>query len=92
MGVEDVRAYLTDLAVKQNVSASTQNVALSALLFLYKAVLQNPLPENIEAVRAKRSKHLPTVLTKEEVQAILARTDGVFTTWFCPCYMEQECA
>ncbi len=41
LGLEEVRAYLTDLAVNQNVSASTQNVALSALLFLYKTVLEN---------------------------------------------------
>jgi len=77
LGLEEVRAYLTDLAVNQNVSASTQNVALSALLFLYKTVLENPLPENIEAIRAKRTKHLPTVFTREEVQAILAHTRGV---------------
>jgi integron integrase len=77
MGIEEVRAYLTDLAVNRNVSASTQNVALSALLFLYKAVLESPLPENIEAIRAKRTKRLPTVFTREEVQAILAHTDGV---------------
>ena len=77
LGLEEVRAYLTDLAVNQNVSASTQNVALSALLFLYKTVLENPLLENIEAIRAKRTKYLPTVLTREEVQAILAHTDGV---------------
>lgn len=51
MGIEEVRAYLTDLAVNRNVLASTQNVALSALLFLYKAVLDNPLPENIRDVK-----------------------------------------
>jgi integron integrase len=77
MGANEVRAYLTDLAVNQNISASTQNVALSALLFLYKAVLQNPLPDITQTVRAKKSKRLPTVFSKEEVQAILAHTDGV---------------
>jgi integron integrase len=77
MGVQEVRAYLTDLAVNQNVSASTQNVALSALLFLYRSVLENPLPENIQAIWAKRTKLLPTVLTREEVQTMLAHTDGV---------------
>ncbi|MBO1438071.1 phage integrase N-terminal SAM-like domain-containing protein [Meiothermus sp. CFH 77666] len=47
LGLEEVRAYLTDLAVNQNVSASTQNVALSALLFLYKAVLENRLASEV---------------------------------------------
>ena len=77
MGADEVKAYLTDLAVNQSVSASTQNVARSALLFLYKAVLENPLPEITETVRAKQSKRLPTVFSKEEVQAILAHTEGV---------------
>lgn len=77
MGVEEVRTYLADLSINQKVLAYTQNVALSALLFLYKSVIENPLPENIEAIRAKRIKHLPTVLTREEVQAILAHTNGV---------------
>ncbi|MCX7784368.1 MAG: phage integrase N-terminal SAM-like domain-containing protein [Meiothermus sp.] len=56
LGLEEVRAYLTDLAVNQNVSASTQNVALSALLFLYKTVLENLPPESVETIRAKRTK------------------------------------
>ncbi|GIW35845.1 site-specific integrase [Meiothermus sp.] len=49
--LEEVRAYLTDLAVNRNVSASTQNVAFSALLFLYKTVLDSPLAENIRDVK-----------------------------------------
>jgi probable addiction module antidote protein len=49
MEVEEIRAYLSHLATEDNVSASTQNVALSALLFLYKTVLEHPLPENLEA-------------------------------------------
>ncbi|WP_206075075.1 site-specific integrase [Meiothermus granaticius] len=47
LGLEEVRAYPTDLAVNQNVSASTQNVALSALLFLYKTVLENRLASEV---------------------------------------------
>lgn len=47
------------------------------MLFLYKTVLENHLPEKIEAIRAKRTKHLPTAFTREEVQAILAHTGGV---------------
>ena len=59
MGIDEVRAYLTDLAVNQNVSASTQSVAPSALPFLYKVVLETPLPEITQTIRAKQSKHLP---------------------------------
>ncbi|GIW37022.1 MAG: hypothetical protein KatS3mg073_1167 [Meiothermus sp.] len=51
MGVEEIRAYLSHLATKNNVAASTQNVAFSALLFLYKTVLDSPLAENIRDVK-----------------------------------------
>jgi site-specific recombinase XerD len=60
-----VVAFLTHLAVKENVAASTQNQALSALLFLYREVLHQDLGP-VDALRAKRPKRLPTVLTKEE--------------------------
>ena len=76
MGAAEVEAFLTDLAVKRNVSAATQNQALAALLFLYKEVLGIQLPWLDEIVRAKRSKHLPTVLTVREVGAVLARLEG----------------
>jgi len=77
MGVAEVQAFLTHLAVTENVAASTQNQALSALLFLYRYVLEQPLDESIDAVRANRSQHLPTVLTVAEVQAILWQMSGV---------------
>ena len=72
MGVPEIRAYLAHLAVEAKVAASTQNVALSALLFLYRDVLHIDLPyiENIE--RAQRPKRLPTVLTRDEVKPILS--------------------
>ena len=54
MGAEEVNAFLTSLAVEGNVSASTQNQALSALLFLYRSVLEEPLPWMNELVRAQR--------------------------------------
>lgn len=76
MGTEEVEAFLTHLAVTENVAASTQNQALSALLFLYRYVLQQPLTENVEAIRAKRSKHLPTVFTVTEVKAVLGAMTG----------------
>ena len=62
---------MSHLAVEERVAASTQNQALSALLFLYRDVLEIDLPLTLDAVRAKRSKHIPTVLTQNEVAAIL---------------------
>ncbi len=76
MGAAEVEAFLTDLAVKRKVSAATQNQALAALLFLYKGVLGIQLPWLDEIVRAKRSQHLPTVLTVREVGAVLAGVEG----------------
>lgn len=76
MGKAEVEGFLTDLAVDRNVSASTQNLALSAILFLYREVLELPLPwlDNVE--RAKKPARLPTVLTRKEVQSVLAGLDG----------------
>jgi site-specific recombinase XerD len=62
MGESEINQFLTDLAVNKRVSASTQNQALSALLFLYQHVLKKPLEWIDPAVRAKRSKRLPVVL------------------------------
>ena len=62
--MREVRQFLTDLAEKQNVSASTQNQALNALVFLYRQVLQSTLGKMEAFVRAKRPKNLPIVLTK----------------------------
>ena len=78
LGEDDVRAFLTQLAVTGKVAASTQNQALSALLFLYDAVLHTPLGwiKNVE--RAKRPQRLPVVLTREEVQAVLAQMTGTY--------------
>ena len=74
-----VSAFLSHLAVHKRVAASTQNQALSALLFRYKEVLKTPL-DWIEGVqRAKRPARLPVVFTREEVQAILRNLEG--TKW-----------
>ena len=79
MGEAEVSAFLSHLAVDKRVAASTQNQALSALLFLYKDVLKKPL-DWIEGVeRAKRPSRLPVVFTREEVQSILRNLDG--TRW-----------
>jgi integron integrase len=76
MGVDEIRQYLSHLATDGNVAASTQNVALSALLFLYREVLliELPLIEGVE--RAKRPQRIPVVLTIEEVKRVLAQMDG----------------
>src|SRR3954469_19128453 len=63
MGEAEVQAFLTHLAVDGRVATATQNQAMSALLFLYKAVLDRPLEGRIEAVRAGRPQRLPVVLT-----------------------------
>lgn len=78
MGAAEVEAFLTHLAVEGNVAAATQNQALSALLFLYREVLEVELPWLGNVVRAKLPKRLPVVLTRQEVQAVLERMDGVY--------------
>ena len=76
MGRAEIEAFLTHLAVHERVAASTQNQALNALLFLYREVLQQDLTFPIHAIRAKKPKRLPTVLTKEEVRQVLAQLSG----------------
>lgn len=76
MGAAEVEAFLSDLAVRRNVAASTQNQALAALLFLYKQVLKLDLPWLGEVVRAKKPVRLPVVLTVSEVQQVLAQLQG----------------
>ena len=76
MGAEEVTRFLSSLALDGRVAASTQNQALSALLFLYREVLQQDLPWLEGVVRAKRPIRLPVVLTREEVQAVLAHLRG----------------
>jgi integrase len=76
MGAAEVTRFLTSLAVEGHVAASTQNQALSALLFLYRDVLEVDLPWLDEVVRAKRPERLPVVLTREEVAAVLRPLTG----------------
>jgi len=76
MGRPEVEAFLTSLAVERNVAAATQNLALSSILFLYREVLGMPLPWLEQVVRAKKPARLPTVLTRQEVQAVLAPGEG----------------
>jgi integron integrase len=78
LGAHDVEGFLTHLAVREAVSASTQNQALAALLFLYKDVLGHEFGDICVPVRAKRPARLPVVMTREEVHAVL---DGLTGVW-----------
>ena len=77
MGEKEISGFLTYLAVAENVVASTQDQALSALLLPYREVLRKDLDLPLELVWAKRPKRFPTVLTKEEVQQVIAQLTGV---------------
>ena len=76
MGAEEIRRFLTALAVDRKVAASTQNQALSALLFLYRVVLQQEVPWIDRVIRAKSPHRLPVVLTRNEVRAVLGHLHG----------------
>ncbi|MEO8648602.1 MAG: integron integrase [Acidobacteriota bacterium] len=76
MGVDEIRDYLTHLAVERNVAASTQNVAFNALIFLYKQVLAIDLPPILNVLRAKRPARLPSVFTMAEAKAVIEELDG----------------
>ena len=76
MGVAEVEAFLSTLATRDDVAASTQNQALSALLFLYREVLGMELPWMESVVRAKRPQKVPVVLSHDEVARLLAVLDG----------------
>lgn len=78
MGAAEVEAFLSHLVTEGNVSASTQNQALSALLFLYREVLVIDLPWLDNVVHAKKPKRLPSVLNREEVKSVLERMDGIY--------------
>ena len=76
MGETEVNRFLSYLATQKNVAASTQNQALSAILFLYKNVLHKELGDFGNVVRAKRSRKIPVVFTKDEVRGILTNLTG----------------
>ena len=77
MGKSEVETFLSHLAVKKNVAASTQNQAFSAILFLYREILGIELEWLDSVVRAKKAKRLPVVLTREEVRMVLAHLEGM---------------
>ena len=76
MGAAEVEVFLSRLATQSDVAASTQNQALSALLFLYREVLRIDLPWMESVVRAKRPQRVPAVLSRTEVTRLLAMLDG----------------
>lgn len=79
LGADDVSQFLSYLAETKQVASSTQNQAASALLFLYREVLAQPLPWLDQVQKAKKPAKLPVVFTKEEVRQVMARLDG--TKW-----------
>ena len=76
MGQEDIEAYLNHLANKRNVSASTQSAALNAIAFLYREVLNTPMPDLDNLRRIKRHKIIPVVMSHQEVEATFAHMHG----------------
>ena len=78
MGEQEITAFLTYLAVDKHVAASTQNQALAAILFLYKHVLEQELGWLDDVIRAKRSVHVPEVLSPDQVRRLLGQLDGIY--------------
>jgi len=76
MGENEIRGFISHLAVEGGITASTQTVALSALLFLYRNVLKKDLPYVTNIERARKSKRLPTVFNRDEVKRILSKLEG----------------
>ncbi|MGQ0550462.1 MAG: integron integrase [Armatimonadota bacterium] len=77
MGAAEITQFLTSLAVQRKVAAATQNQALSALLFLYREVLDQEIPWLDSVVHAKRPRRLPVVLTRDEIRAVVDQLNGV---------------
>lgn len=77
MGKKEIEAFLSHLAIQQNVAAATQRQALNAIVFLYKKVLDIPVDENLEPVRAKRQPRPPVVMSQREVSIVLEHMRGL---------------
>jgi len=76
MGEPEINIFLTHLAVKEKVSASTQNQALSAILYLYRHVIGRDIGDLGEVIRARKPKRLPVVMTRKDVKAVLDQLSG----------------
>jgi len=77
MGKQEIERYLSHLATNCDVTVSTQNQALNAILFLYKHVLKSPVEADIRAIRSIRPTRLPTVLSKQEIQALFSHISEI---------------
>ena len=77
MGVDEIQSFITHLATQQTLSASSQNQALSAVMFLYRHVLQKEIDLPFDLIRAEKSKTLPVVLTHEEALNVIGKMTGV---------------
>ena len=77
MGEKEIEAFITHLATQANLAASSQNQALSAIIFLYRHVLKIDVQVSTQIIRAKKAERLPTVLSKAEAVAVLRQMDGV---------------
>lgn len=76
-GEKKIEAFLTHLALNMDIAPATQNLALNALVFLYKKILKEPLEEEINATRATKKTNVPVVMTREETQKVLSLVNGV---------------
>jgi len=85
MGAKEVADFLSYLALKRNVSPSTQNQAFNALMYVYKYVLETPIEGLSGTVRAKKKQKIPVVLTKDEVRNLLKELNGKY--WLAACLM-----
>ena len=85
MGDGEVGVFLSFLAMERNVAASTQNQALNALVFLYKAILDQPLGDLQGVVRAKKPRRLPAVLSRNEIMQVLRNLQGHH--WLAACLL-----
>jgi integrase len=70
MGKTEIEAFLSHLVIHRNVSPSTQNQAFNALIFLYKQVLEQDLPDEISAIRSKKPVRIPTVMSRDETRRV----------------------
>ena len=77
MGKKEIEAFLTHLAVNRNVAAATQRLALNAIVFLYKKVLDIPVDDELEPVKAKAHLRPPVVMTRSEVKRLMAEMSGI---------------
>ena len=77
MGVEEIQAFISHLAVERKLSASSQNQALSAIIFLYRHVLKKEIEFPTDIIRAEKSKTLPVVLTQQEAMTVISKMTGL---------------